>query len=141
MSQMTRFHSFIAICCTAALPFIGGCGADLTDGGSSYVVGAATSGGVTATLVIASDWGSGYTADVRMSNTGAATTSWTAVINLGGSTLTNSWNATVTNSGGTLTAKNMGFNAAIPSSTTSVFGFQGSGSGRPTLTSISVTTS
>ena len=97
-----------------------------------------TSGAVTANLVITNDWGTGYTASLEMANTGAATTAWTAVVNLGGSTVSNAWNAGTTTSGGQLTATNLSYNAAIPSTNTAVWGFQGAGSGRPTLISISV---
>src|SRR6185436_16665599 len=42
-------------------------------------------------------------------------------------------------SGSQLTASNLSYNAAIPSTLAAVWGFQGAGSGRPTLTSLSVT--
>src|ERR1051325_7052083 len=100
---------------------------------------ALTSGSVTANLVITNDWGSGYTAEVRMVNSGTPTTAWTTVVNLGGSSLTNAWNASTTVSGSQLTASNLSYNAAIPTTLTAVWGFQGAGSGRPTLTSLSVT--
>jgi hypothetical protein len=105
----------------------------------STVQGALVNGAVTANLVITNDWGSGYTAELRMSNTGAPTTAWTTVVRLGGSSLGNAWNASVTPSGDDLTAKNLAFNAAIPATTTTVWGFQGAGSGRPTLTSLTFT--
>jgi cellulose binding protein with CBM2 domain len=76
---------------------------------------ALTSGSVTAELIITNDWGSGYTADIRMSNSGAATTSWTTTVNLGGSTVVNAWNAATSISNGQLVASNLSYNAAIPS--------------------------
>jgi hypothetical protein len=105
----------------------------------SNVESALVNGAVTANLVINNDWGSGYTAELRMSNTGAPTTAWTTVVQLGGSTLSNAWNASATPSGDVLTASNLSYNAAIPSTTTMVWGFQGNGTGRPSLTSISFT--
>jgi hypothetical protein len=96
-------------------------------------------GAVTANLVIINDWGSGYTAELRMSNAGAPTTAWTTVVQLGGGSFSNAWNASATPSGGVLTASNLSYNAAIPSATTAVWGFQGTGTGRPSLTSISFT--
>jgi hypothetical protein len=117
-----------------------GCVREPSDSSNQTVASELASGAVTATLVL-NDWGAGYTADVRLSNTGAATTAWTVVVALGGSTLTNSWNATVTNSAGTLTAQSLGYNGAIPANPTAVWGFQGAGAApaRPTLLSLSVT--
>jgi Glycosyl hydrolase family 12/Cellulose binding domain len=66
------------------------------------------------------------------------TTAWTTVVNLGGSSLTNAWNASTTVSGSQLTASNLSYNAAIPTTLTAVWGFQGAGSGRPILTALSV---
>jgi hypothetical protein len=97
-----------------------------------------TTGAVTANLVITNDWGTGYTASLVMANAGAATTAWTAVVSLGGSTLSNAWNAGTTTSGDRLTATNLAYNAAIPAASTEVWGFQGTGAGRPTLVSLSV---
>lgn len=100
--------------------------------------GALVNGAVTANLVITNDWGAGYVAEMRMSNTGAATTSWATGVQLGGSTVTNAWNASIATSGGSITATNLGHNASIPAATTAMWGFQGSGSGRPSLTSLTV---
>src|SRR6185295_5524339 len=116
----------------------GGCVADPAIA-ESTVEAALVNGAVTANLVITNDWGGGYTAELRMSNTGAPTTAWTTVVQLGGSSLSNAWNASATPSGDVLTASNLSYNAAIPSATTAVWGFQGTGSGRPSLTSISFT--
>jgi len=116
----------------------GGCVADPSVA-ESTVQGALVNGAVTANLVITNDWGSGYTAEIRMSNTGAPTTAWTTVVRMGGGSLGNAWNASVTPSGDDLTATNLSFNAAIPATTTMIWGFQGVGTGRPTLTSLSFT--
>ncbi|HET9624132.1 MAG TPA: cellulose binding domain-containing protein [Kofleriaceae bacterium] len=88
--------------------------------------------------MITNDWGTGYTASLQMANAGAPTTAWSAVVDLGGSTVSNAWNATTATAGGQLTASNVSYNAAIPSTTTDVWGFQGAGSGRPSLVSLSI---
>lgn len=142
MLQRARRLSCRFMTIASATALVAGCGITQPEPSVGTAAGALTTGAVTATLVL-NDWGSGYTADVRISNSGPPTTSWTVIINLGGSTLTNSWNATLTSSNGTVTARNASHNAALPSGTTSVWGFQGVGvaPARPTLVSLSFTTS
>ncbi|WP_035803766.1 glycoside hydrolase family 6 protein [Kitasatospora mediocidica] len=95
--------------------------------------------GCTASYSVANDWGSGFTANVTVTNTGStATNSWKVGWTWGGNQqLTNSWNATVTQTGGSVSAVNAGYNGAIAAGANTSFGFQGSYSGAntaPTLT-------
>ncbi|XXY54068.1 hypothetical protein WME91_23345 [Sorangium sp. So ce269] len=62
-------------------------------------------------------------------------TSWGVVIGLNGSTLNNAWNVRVTPSEGQFTAINEGYNALKPGEST-MWGFCGSGTGRPSLVSV-----
>jgi mannan endo-1,4-beta-mannosidase len=77
------------------------------------------------------DWGSGFTANVTVTNAGTAPiTGWTLKWTFGGNqTVSNAWNATVTQSGSAVTAVNMSYNATIPGGGNAQFGFQGAYSG------------
>jgi hypothetical protein len=85
------------------------------------------------------DWGSGFTADVKVTNTGSsALSAWTVGWTFSGNQhITNSWNANVTQSGSGVTAKNMPYNGTIPPGGSTTFGFQATYSGSnpvPSLT-------
>ncbi|GII77377.1 hypothetical protein Sru01_23590 [Sphaerisporangium rufum] len=85
----------------------------------------------------ADSWGNGFTANVTVTNTGAAavngwTVTWTWP---GDQRVTNAWNATVTQSGAQATARNVSYNAAIPAGGATSFGFQGTYSGSNTAPS------
>jgi hypothetical protein len=90
-----------------------------------------SSDGVNATLRVQSDWKSGYCADVTLENTGAAAvTSWTVVVDLHQSTLTNSWNGAVSTSGSQITVTPTAGNGAIAAGgSLDAFGFCGSATG------------
>ncbi|MEU6854671.1 cellulose binding domain-containing protein [Actinacidiphila alni] len=87
--------------------------------------------GCSATYAVSNDWGSGFTADVTVANTGtAATRSWTVTWTYPGSQrITNSWNATVGQSGAAVTASSLAYNGALAPSAETHFGFQGTYSG------------
>jgi cellulose 1,4-beta-cellobiosidase len=95
--------------------------------------------GCTATYQIASDWGSGFTANVTVANTGTTPTSaWKVTWNWpGNQQVTNMWNANSQQSGQSETATSMSYNGAIAPGANTSFGFQGTYSGsnsNPTLT-------
>ncbi|MFV2011119.1 MULTISPECIES: GH12 family glycosyl hydrolase domain-containing protein [unclassified Micromonospora] len=79
----------------------------------------------------ANTWNNGYTADVRVTNTGGGTINgWTLAYQLpAGQTVGNSWNATVTQSGSSVTARNVGWNGMLAPGGTASFGYQASYSG------------
>jgi len=79
----------------------------------------------------ANSWPGGFTAEVRVTNTGSSTINgWTLSYNLpGGQQITNSWNATVSQSGSAVTARNVDWNGTIPPGGTVSFGYQGTLSG------------
>jgi hypothetical protein len=87
------------------------------------------------------DWGGGFTADVKVTNTGtAALNGWTAAWTFSGNQrITSSWNATVTQSGTAVTARSMSYNASIPPGGSTTFGFQGTYSGSNPIPSITCT--
>jgi len=112
------------------------------DGSSdSQVVAALTSGATSATVATSSDWGTGYCANVTVSNAGSSpTTSWTVVINLNQATVSSLWSASQTTSGSTLTVTPLSYNAAIAPGSSVSFGYCANASGsnyHPTITSVS----
>jgi hypothetical protein len=90
-----------------------------------------SSNGVNATLRVQSDWKSGYCADVTMENTSAAAvTSWTVVVDLHQSTVTNLWNGTYTTSGSQITVKPAAGTGTIAAGgSLNAFGFCGNATG------------
>lgn len=85
----------------------------------------------------ADTWNNGFTADVKVANTGtsalsgwALTWSWP-----GNQQVTSAWNATVTQSGAQVTARGASFNDTIAPGATADFGFQGTYSGTNTAPS------
>ncbi|WP_438005771.1 cellulose binding domain-containing protein [Sorangium sp. So ce321] len=90
-----------------------------------------------AELTLPAQWGSGYCASVTIKNTSASrTTGWGVVIGLNGSTLNNAWNVRVTPSEGQFTAINEGYNGTLEPGASTVWGFCGSGTGRPGLVAV-----
>jgi cellulase/cellobiase CelA1 len=83
---------------------------------------------------VGNDWGSGFTADVKITNKGTSTINgWTLTYTYAGNqTITNAWNATVTQSGKNVTATDAGWNGTLAPNGSASFGFQGSYSGSNT---------
>jgi hypothetical protein len=77
------------------------------------------------------DWGSGFTANVTVTNTGAsAINGWTLAWTFGGNqTVSNAWNAAVNQSGQAVTAVNVSYNGTIAANGNVQFGFQATSSG------------
>ncbi|MEU4425035.1 PQQ-dependent sugar dehydrogenase [Actinoplanes sp. NPDC024001] len=84
----------------------------------------------------ADQWGTGFTANVAVTNLGAARTSWALTFTFpGNQRVTNAWNATVTQSGAAVTARNAGWNGTLAAGATVTFGLQATYTGtnaRPT---------
>ncbi|WP_028802833.1 cellulase family glycosylhydrolase [Streptomyces sp. 142MFCol3.1] len=91
-----------------------------------------------AVYTVSSDWGGGFNADVKVTNTGTtALTSWRVTWTWSGSQqVTSMWNATYTQSGATVSAVNAAHNGAVPVGGSAGFGFGGTpgGAGTPTVT-------
>ncbi|NEY36591.1 endoglucanase, partial [Streptomyces sp. PRKS01-65] len=81
------------------------------------------------TYTVTSSWNGGFTADVRVRNTGAtAVNGWRLGFSFkGAEKVTGAWNATVTQSGTEVTATDAGHNATVPAGGAAGFGFQASG--------------
>ena len=126
-------------------PWIGGTGLAVTNfsasvnGGGSNPGGPTTgpttpppSGNASCRVTYAADsWGTGFTANVTVANTGSsALNGWTLGFTLpSGQSVTNAWNATISGTSGALTARNAAHNGSIPAGGSTSFGFQGSYSG------------
>ncbi|RRR98449.1 cellulase family glycosylhydrolase [Glycomyces terrestris] len=79
---------------------------------------------------IQSQWGGGFTGDVKITNLGDPVSGWNLVWTFpNGQRVTQAWNATTTDAGDTVTAKNMSYNASIATGASVSFGFNGSWSG------------
>ncbi|NUS17735.1 MAG: cellulose 1,4-beta-cellobiosidase [Streptomyces sp.] len=88
----------------------------------------------------ASQWDTGFTANVTVTNTGPALTSWTLGWTFAGNQkVTQGWNATITQSGSTVSAASLSYNGSIATGGTQSFGFNGTYSGsNPTPTSFTL---
>lgn len=78
--------------------------------------------GVSAKLTKSSDWGSGYCADVAVTNGGTSPVTWKVSLPIEGKA-TQGWNAVWSQSGTTLTASGASFNATLAAGASTSFGF------------------
>ncbi|MBQ1079599.1 glycoside hydrolase family 6 protein [Nocardiopsis sp. B62] len=77
-----------------------------------------------------SDWGSGFTADVEITNLGNAVNGWTLDWTFDGNqSISHSWGGTHTQSGTSVSVSDAGFNGTISQNATASFGFQADYSG------------
>jgi endoglucanase len=75
-------------------------------------------------------WTGGFTADLRITNGGAAVSTWTLTFTVDSSVrLSNGWNGTWSQSGTTLTVRNAAWNGNLATGATTAVGFQGTYSG------------
>ncbi|MEW2255826.1 cellulase family glycosylhydrolase [Streptomyces sp. NPDC047869] len=98
------------------------------DGGGG---GGGASAACSASYAVSSDWGSGFNAQVTVTNTGtAALKSWKVTWKWSGSQqVTSMWNATYTQSGAGVTAVNAAHNGSVPVAGSTGFGFGGAPGG------------
>ena len=107
----------------------------LVAAGTFAVVQAGPAAAATACTVgwTANQWSTGFTAEVRVTNTGAPVSSWTLGWTFAGDQrISNGWNAQVTQSGNAVTASNVGWNGSLGTGATASFGFQATYSGANT---------
>jgi glucose/arabinose dehydrogenase len=75
-------------------------------------------------------WSDGFTANLGLTNRGAARTGWTLTWTFpGNQQVSSSWNSTVTQTGAQVTARNATWNGDLPAGGTVSFGFQATYSG------------
>lgn len=100
---------------------------------ATAVVTATTANGAAGCRVtyrVASQWDTGFTADVQVTNLGDAVTAWQLAFDFtAGQKVAHAWNATVTQSGTRVQANNTTYNAAVANGGSASFGFNGSSSG------------
>src|SRR5580704_1004752 len=84
-------------------------------GGAGGVPAVAATSSCSAAYSVQSDWGSGFTASLNITNNGtAAITGWTVTYTYAGNqTLANGWNGTWTQSAKTVTVTNLSYNGAL----------------------------
>jgi len=94
-------------------------------------------GSLSATLTLQSQWGSGYCANIAISNGGTKTSSsWSVTVALNGSVFGNGWNAQLTQGAGQLTGSNLTYNGAIAPGAATSWGFCATGTTTPSLLSV-----
>ncbi|UUU23020.1 cellulase family glycosylhydrolase [Streptomyces sp. DSM 40750] len=90
-----------------------------------------------AAYTVSSDWGGGFNAEVKVTNTGTtAISSWKVTWTWpGAQRITNMWNASYTQSGTTVTATNAAHNGAVAAGGSASFGLGGApgGGGAPSV--------
>ena len=100
-------------------------------GGAGGVPAMAATSSCSAAYSVQSDWGSGFTANLNITNNGtAAITGWTVTYTYAGNqTLSNGWNGNWTQSGKTVTVTNASYNGSLAAgaSTTAGANFNYSG--------------
>jgi len=91
----------------------------------------------TAAYTVSSDWGGGFNAEVKVTNTGTtAISSWKVTWTWSGSQrVTSMWNASYTQTGSTVTASNASHNGSVAAGGSASFGFGGApgGGGVPSV--------
>ncbi|MBQ0983606.1 glycoside hydrolase family 6 protein [Streptomyces sp. F63] len=86
--------------------------------------------GCTADYAVQNQWDTGFTANVTVTNTGDALSSWNVGWTFSGNQkVTQGWNADITQSGATVTAASPSWGGALGSGGTASFGFQATFSG------------
>ncbi|KPI24066.1 cellulase family glycosylhydrolase [Streptomyces sp. NPDC054950] len=95
-----------------------------------------------AAYTVSSDWGGGFNAEVKVTNTGTtAIGSWKVTWTWSGAQqITSMWNASYTQSGAGVTAVNASHNGAVPAGGSASFGFGGTpgGGGVPSVSCTAV---
>lgn len=96
----------------------------------------------TAAYTVSSDWGSGFNAEVKVTNTGStALSSWKVTWTWpGAQKVTSMWNASYTQTGSTVTAANAAHNGTVAVGGSASFGFGGApgGGGVPSVSCTAV---
>jgi endo-1,4-beta-xylanase len=89
---------------------------------------------------VTNQWPGGFQGSVKVTNTGAALSSWTIGWTFtGGQQISQLWNGTVTQSGSVVTATNMSWNGALATNATVELGFLASWTGsNPVPTAITL---
>ncbi|MEU2895941.1 glycoside hydrolase family 6 protein [Streptomyces sp. NPDC006967] len=88
----------------------------------------------TVDYTVQNQWDTGFTASVKVTNNGAAKSSWAVKWSYAGNQrVTSGWNAKITQSGANVTAANESYNGTLGTGGSATFGFQGTYSGSNTV--------
>ncbi len=126
-----RGRTVIAAAGTIALACLGVAGAGSAQAATSFSV----------KYTVTSQWSGGFIANVDVTNTGSAVSSWTLSWTFPDSAqkVVSGWNATLSQSGTQVTVTNAAYNGAVAAGGTVSFGFNGAfGSANPVPTSFTV---
>ncbi len=94
---------------------------------------ASASTGCSVAYAVQSDWGSGFTVNVTVTNLGSPITAWTLTYSYAGNqALANGWNGNWTQTGKTVTVTNASYNGSLATGGTAVPGAQFAYSGTNT---------
>lgn len=86
----------------------------------------------TATFTKVSDWGTGFTGEVKIVAGSTPLTSWSVEFDLpSGTSIGSAWEAQLTRAGDHYTFTNRAYNGSVPAGGSTAFGFNGSGPGAP----------
>ncbi|SDZ47549.1 endoglucanase [Micromonospora pattaloongensis] len=87
-------------------------------------------GGACRVAYTANQWSGGFTAELRITNGGAAVNGWTLTFTAGSTVrLSNGWNGTWSQSGSQISVRNADWNGALAAGATTSVGFQGTYTG------------
>ncbi|AUX29269.1 hypothetical protein SOCE836_013570 [Sorangium cellulosum] len=118
----SRWDMWVA---AAALALVPACGDGSTEPIGTSQAALQGANGISADLVIDSQWGQGYCASITVSNQHATATTgtWSVGLDVGAGAIFSSWNGTFSGSSGQITVTPQGSNAAIPASGNVQLGF------------------
>ncbi|MEW2120199.1 glycoside hydrolase family 44 protein [Streptomyces sp. NPDC005474] len=95
--------------------------------------GPATTSGCTVAYQVSSDWGTGFTASVKITNQAAPVNGWNLGFTFAGNQkVTQGWNGTWSQTGAAVTVADAGWNASLPTGGATTIGFNGTYSGTNT---------
>ncbi|MBN1174257.1 MAG: cellulose binding domain-containing protein, partial [Micromonosporaceae bacterium] len=97
---------------------------------AAVTIANAATAGCSVTYSVGSQWTTGFTANVSVTNLGDAIDGWTVAWDFtAGQTVTQMWNGSFAQSGTKVTVTNASYNADIASNATAAFGFNGTWNG------------
>ncbi len=86
--------------------------------------------GCTVGYSVSTDWGSGFTGDIKITNQGAPVNGWQLGFSFtGNQKITQGWNGTWSQNAAAVTVKDTGWNAALPTGASTTIGFNAAYSG------------
>jgi len=104
--------------------------ATVTAGLATAMVAHAATAGCQIAYTVSTQWNTGFTGAVTITNLGDPVTAWTLKWSYpAGQTVTQAWNATVTQSGSAVTATDAGYNGAVATNGAASFGFNANWNG------------